>query len=77
MRDQIKSQMVLNEPFGAVFVERTISGNAGTDNRGVWTERGTVHQGARPFLRPAAEAERSRYLADLQAALDLVTRGAR
>jgi HK97 gp10 family phage protein len=77
VRDQIKTQMVAGEPQGAVFVERTISGNAGTDNRGVWIERGTVKMGARPFLRPAAEAERTRYLHELEQALELATRSPR
>ena len=81
VRDQIRSQMVPNEPLGAVFVEsRGIGGAFGTDNVGLWLEYGTVahqvrghsHPGtlAHPFLRPAVEAERGPYLRALDAALD-------
>lgn len=77
VRDRLRIQVVPNQPIGAVFVERTVAGNTGTDNRGVWVERGTASIGARPFLHPAAEAERARYLHDLTAALEQATQGTR
>lgn len=78
VRDQIKTQVIPNEPEGAVFVERRgLGGHWGTDNVGVWIERGTVHQAPRPFLRPAAEAERARYLAELEQALESAARSTR
>ncbi len=78
VRDQITTQMTPGEPMGAVFVERRgIGGWWGTDNVGVWLEYGTVKQSARPFMRPAAEAEGSRYLVELEQALDLATRSMR
>jgi hypothetical protein len=85
LRDQIRSQMVPDAPQGAVFVERRgIGGAFGTDNVGIWAEYGTnVRSGkrgyhgrmpARPFMGPAAELERPRHLADLQAVLDKAAR---
>ncbi|MEO8678146.1 MAG: hypothetical protein ABI665_03815 [Vicinamibacterales bacterium] len=34
----------------------------------IWIEYGTVHQAARPFVRPAADAEVDRYRRDMDAA---------
>lgn len=34
---------------------------------GMFIEWGTIHQGARPFLTPAAEAERASHLASIRA----------
>lgn len=66
VRDQIKTQMHQTEPSGAVFVERRgLQGKYGTDNVAIWLEYGTVKMAARPFMGPAAEAERPRFLADL------------
>lgn len=112
VRDQIMSQMVADQPSGAVWVEPagsvlpthkspTVGGQLvrprlpggklgrlrwfyGVDNRALWIEYGTnMRWGARgyhgrmasrPFMRPAAEAERPRLVADLQAALDRAAR---
>lgn len=81
LRDQIKKQLVPGQPQGAVFVERVgIGGAYGTDNRGIWVEYGTVAHyqpklgrthpggGAHPFMRPAAQAEDSRYRRELEEA---------
>ncbi len=38
------------------------------NNLPFWLERGTVHMAARPFLRPAADAESDRYKANMAAA---------
>lgn len=43
-------------------------------NLPLWIEFGTIHNPARPFLRPALEAEDGRYQADMQAAADRVFR---
>lgn len=37
-------------------------------NLPIWIERGTKNQAASPFMRPAREAESSRYIADMKAA---------
>lgn len=37
-------------------------------NLPIWIEYGTVHQPARPFVRPAADAEVERYRRDMEAA---------
>lgn len=83
LRDQLRMQVARDTPAGAVWVEMTVVGGAiggtrgggeGTDNRGLWVEYGTVHMGAQPFLRPAAEAERGPFDANLRAAVDRRTR---
>lgn len=37
-------------------------------NVNLWNEHGTVRMGARPYMRPAAQAENSRYQTEMQAA---------
>lgn len=75
VRDQIFTQLHVSEPYGAVFVERRgIGGKYGTDNVAIWLEYGTKKMGARPFLRPAAEADRQNYYNDLRDSLDRLAR---
>jgi len=40
----------------------------------VWLEYGTIHMAARPFLRPAADAEIDRYKAEMLAAAEGVAK---
>lgn len=42
------------------------------NNLPFWLERGTVHMAARPFLRPAADAESERYKRNMAAAAEAV-----
>lgn len=35
----------------------------------IWNEHGTVHMDARPYMRPAAEEERDRYVQQTEAAI--------
>jgi len=37
-------------------------------NLPIWIEYGTVHQPARPFVRPAADAEKDRYRHEMESA---------
>lgn len=37
-------------------------------NLPIWIERGTIHQPARPFMRPAAEEQQDRYIREMKAA---------
>jgi hypothetical protein len=38
----------------------------------VWLEYGTIHMVARPFMRPAADAESARYVREMRAAAEAV-----
>lgn len=38
----------------------------------VWLEHGTIHMAARPFMRPAADAEYPRYAQEMRAAAEAV-----
>lgn len=47
---------------------RTHTQKVTQNNLPIWLEYGTVHMAARPYMRPAAEAEVDRYRRDMEAA---------
>ncbi len=51
---------------------RTHTQKVTQNNLPFWLERGTKHMAARPFLRPAADAEQDRYKAAMAAAAEAV-----